>query len=378
MALRDDLKTLARLPRSTAPFLTAYLNARWDDEKQRERVRIFVKTQLKECLAEGAAGAPADASGVKEDAEKIENYVRGLVNREWDEDYAGVALFACSELDVFHIVRSHLPFVDRFVCSDRPILRPMAEQAHAGEPAVLAMVAGDAGRLVEFELGGVRREFSFADEEFPGRHEQGGWSQGRYQRHVDDHLHRNLKRLAQHLVKWVDERRVARVVLSGPDPLLAAFDEHLPKRLRGAVCARIHIDYNATSDAIQAAALGALTEARQREDHEAVNVLLDKGLGTSRAVADPEEVAQAVAAGKVHVLYQDVGFSMAGWKCFQCKALGVRVPLGCPVCGAPVEGVDLGEEFVRDTLAADGRFVSVQGHAELQRRGGVAAALRYS
>ncbi|MBE0618229.1 MAG: hypothetical protein IH608_09930, partial [Proteobacteria bacterium] len=235
MAMYDELRDLAKLPRTDAPFLSLYLNTRWDSEKQREKVRIFVKTKLKECLAAGGS-LPAEARrGLEEDTEKVEHYVRGLVNREWDEPFDGVAVFACSGMGEYRVVRSHLPFEQFFACADRPILSGVAWHTHEGEPALLALVSGDAGRLLEFDMGGVSREFSFTDEEFPGRHDQGGWSQTRYQRHVEEHLGRNLRRLAEHLVRWADERRVVRIALSGPEQLLGSFEPLLPKRLASAV-----------------------------------------------------------------------------------------------------------------------------------------------
>jgi len=109
-----------------------------------------------------------------------------------------------------------------------------------------------------------------------------------------------------------------------------------------------------------------------------VENLLNKVRGTGRAVVGPDSVAQAVAAGRVHVLYLARSFRESGWKCFQCGALGIKVPLGCPQCGKPVEGVELGEEFVRGTLAADGKVVAVNGHEGLLSEGGVGAALRYA
>ena len=377
MALSDDLKQLAKLPRSSSPFLTLYLNTRWDSEKQRERVRIFVKTKLKECLA-GNSGLPAAArQDMETDAEKVGHYAKGVVNREWDEVYRGIAVFACSSFGVYRSVRSHMPFDDFFACADRPILRPAVEQAHAGEAGVLALVAADAGRLVEFELGGIRRDFVFEDEEFPGRHEQGGWSQARYQRHVEEHIHRNLKRLSGHLVKWADERRVRRVALSGPPPLLASFEDHLPKRIQASICARIHLDPKASPDVMHTETLKVFREARERDDRRAVDELLDKGVGTGRAATGPEAVAETVASGKVHELHLAPGFRESGWKCFQCGTLGVRVPLGCHVCGGAVEGVELGEEFIRGTLARDGKVLIVEGHEGLWDERGVAALLRY-
>jgi peptide chain release factor subunit 1 len=378
MALRDELKHLAKLPRTSSPFLSLYLNTRWDSEKQRERVRIFVKGQLKSCLAGSGKLDPSARKGMEEDAEKVEHYVRGLVNREWDESYDGVAVFACSALGEYRVIRSHAPFEQHFTCADRPMLRPAAEQAHAGQAAVLALVSGDGGRLLEFSLGGVTREFSFVDEEFPGRHDQGGWSQARYQRHVEEHLARNLKRLAEHLTKWVDERRIDRVVLSGPDPLLGTFETLLPKRVADAVCDRLHLDPSLASDAVLAETLSALDAARRRDDGQAVDGLLDSGRKAGRVAVGPEPVAQAVSGGKVHVLYLESAFRESGWKCFHCGALGIKVPLGCPRCAKAVEGVELGEEFVRGTLATDGRVVAVDGHDGLRAEGGAGAVLRYA
>lgn len=378
MNLTEQLHRLATLPPSSAPFLSLYLNTRWDSEKERERVRIFVKTRLKENLTR-LGGLPAEARrGLGEDAEKIEHYVRGVVNREWDEACGGVAVFSCSALGVHEVVRSRMPFPDLLECSDRPILRPVVDQARSGEPAVLALVSGDAGRLVEFELGGVTREFSFRDDEFPGRHDQGGWSQSRYQRHVEEHLTRNLRRLAEHLTGWIDERRVGRVVLSGPSQLLAAFEACLPKRSQESVCARLNIDPNAPAEAIHGEALEALRRAREDEDRADLDELLGKVLGTGKAVVGPEAVAQALRAGKVRTLYVDRSFRDSGWRCPACGAVGSRTPGACPECAGAVEASDLGEEFIRAALATDGRVVTIAEHDGVRAVGGVAARLRYA
>ncbi|MBI5016632.1 MAG: hypothetical protein HZB55_14225 [Deltaproteobacteria bacterium] len=378
MALLEEMKGLARIPRSSFPFLTLYLNTRWDSEKQRERVRIFVKTKLKEFLASHESTNGAVRQSLEEDVEKLDNYVQGLVNREWDESSNGVAAFACAGQGVFTLVRSRVAFEEGFHCLDRPVLRPALRQARVGEPAVLCLVAGDSGRLLEFELGGVRREFSFRDEEFPGRHEQGGWSQARYQRHVEEHLSRNLKRLAEHLVKWVDERAIRRVLLSGPESDLSLFEPQLPKRVRQVVVGRLRIDPAAAPPAVEAEVQRALERARAQEDGQAVDEVLERAPGGGRGLTGAEAVAGAVGLGKVHVLYLDQGFREVGWACSGCGRLGVKMPLGCPACSAPVATVELGEEFVRGALAADGSVVVVEDHSGLRAEGGVAALLRYS
>ncbi len=365
------IKGLARLPPSASPFFTLYLNTRWSTEKERERVRIFVKSHLRQCL--GGPGEPLP--GVREDAEKIEYYVRGLVNREWDEVYGGIAVFACSALGVYRVVKSHIPFADEFRCSDRPVLRPVVENLHEGERGVLALVGADSGKLYEFHLGGVVREYAFEDEEFPGRHDQGGWSQARYQRHIEDHLLRNLRRLAGRLVSWVDEHDVRRIAVAGPEEVVTAFVRELPERVVQRVCARLHVDPHAGFERVQKEVLDAFRSARRQEDRRRVVEVLERG--GRRAGVGLGAVAEAVRDGKIHRLFLDRAFQVQGWKCFACGEMGERTPLGCPRCGEPVETVELGEEFVRGVLAADGEVFVVTGVPELERAGGVAAGLRY-
>ena len=62
MATRSDVQArlaeLARRPPGARPVVSVYLNTRWTDENQRERVRIFLKNRLREARA--AAGQPAE------------------------------------------------------------------------------------------------------------------------------------------------------------------------------------------------------------------------------------------------------------------------------------------------------------------------------
>ncbi|WP_025321727.1 baeRF10 domain-containing protein [Deferrisoma camini] len=371
MDLDREIRRLARLARTEHPFFTVYLNTRWNSERERERVRIFVKSRLRECLGSEPAEAGA---GVEADREKIEHYVKGLVAREWDEEYNGVAVFACSGLGVYRIVRSYIPFRDEVQCADRPFLKQAVENLWEGQRGILAHVGSEGGSLYEFHLGGVVRTWRFEDEEFPGRHEQGGWSQARYQRHVEDHLHRNLRRLADRMTAWVDERGGCRVVVAGPDEIVAAFEREVPRRIQERLAARLRVDPHAGSAEVVERSLAALARARDREAAGRLQRVLDRDGGRALGTV---AVCTAVRDGRVHELFLLKGFRRPGWACASCGELGERVPLGCPRCERPVEAVDLGEEWVRRVLASDGQIAFLDGHEGLEAAGGVAAALRY-
>jgi len=374
--LQDNIKALSKLPRSIqAPFLTLYLNTTWSSEKDRERVRLYVKNGRKELTAQSAYASES----VEKDWALLEESVDSLINREWGEDNRGVAIFSCSEMGVNQTVSSRMPFRDSLHCADRPVLRQAAEQAHLGEPAILAQATSKSGRLIKFDLAGEKTILSFVDNEFPGRHDQGGWSQARFQRHIDEHIHRNLKRLAEELTGWIDSSGAKRVVLSGSEVILARFEEHLPKRIGDAVCARIHIEPTATDDVVRAMTLEALKKALEEKDRLSLDTVLDKGLAMGHAVAGASMTADCASnLGKIHCLYIDRDFNLDGWTCVECGAVGPGSDSACPTCSAPVVRAELGEELVRATLAGEGSIVTVTGHDGLRREGGVAATVRYT
>jgi hypothetical protein len=47
MEMKGEIRRLARMEESPYPFCSQYLNTKWDDEQQRERIRLFLKNQLK-------------------------------------------------------------------------------------------------------------------------------------------------------------------------------------------------------------------------------------------------------------------------------------------------------------------------------------------
>jgi len=67
MDMRSEIRKLARTEESPYPFLSLYIDTKWDDEQQRERIRLFTKNQLKRGYdqikeREGWEGSAADAT----------------------------------------------------------------------------------------------------------------------------------------------------------------------------------------------------------------------------------------------------------------------------------------------------------------------------
>ena len=80
MDTKKEIRALAKIPETDYPFISLYLNTKWEDEKQRERVRLFVKNELKE-----AKKIVSDDEKIRKslwsDSEKIQRYIDGVIQR---------------------------------------------------------------------------------------------------------------------------------------------------------------------------------------------------------------------------------------------------------------------------------------------------------
>src|SRR3989304_5550782 len=66
----------------------------------------------------------------------------------------------------------------------------------------------------------------------PGRHDQGGWSQARFQRHIDFHFGLHLNRLVEQLEDLHHDRRFKQLVIGCGEETVSELLKMLPDNLR--------------------------------------------------------------------------------------------------------------------------------------------------
>ena len=96
-------------------------------------------------------------------------------------------------------------------------LAPLVSLVGRGEGALVVVVGRERGDLYRLRAGRLE-EIVEQHDETPGRHDQGGWSQARYQRHIEKLVHDHLKEVAE----LVDERLRR---LRGPRVIVVASEE---------------------------------------------------------------------------------------------------------------------------------------------------------
>ncbi|MBI4591547.1 MAG: hypothetical protein HY725_22205 [Candidatus Rokubacteria bacterium] len=373
MDFNRRLAELAKIKRAATPVVSVYLNTRWADEQQRDRVRVFLKNELRKARQAGAG------RGVESDLAWIQAEAESLIEQARFTEAHGVALFACEGLGLRQILPLRIPFEDTFVVAEAPFLRPLAMLLEKIPSALIVFVDGESARLIPLNAEGAGEEVTLASE-VPGHHRRGGWAQlaqSRYQRHIQAHRGRHFEAVAKALINLTEGNGVQRIVMAGEPRTLTAFRKRLPQRIADRIVGSVSGARHESASVLLGRAAEFLLHREGQGEGEAVDAVLTEAAKSRGAVAGLQETLEAVTRGAVHRLYLLKGFGEPGWVCAECGALGQGESPACRLCGGTTRAMELGEAIVDRVIATGGKVQTIGVHQGLARVGGVAALLRY-
>jgi peptide chain release factor subunit 1 len=310
---------------------------------------------------------------LREDLERIRRYV----DDEFDRDGSrGLAIF-CSRLDnLWRPLPLVDPVPDELKLGRELYLAPLVPMVGRADGALVAVVSRERGDV--YRLGAGRLEP--LDERFdeqPGRHDQGGWSQANYQRHIENLVHEHLKGFAERLDRRVRRLKPSHVVMICQEELRAEVTDLLARETVESIVGWTQAEAHAGPPELLHAARPLLEEARLRKERKVVARWQDESGRAGRATAGWRDTIEAAADGRVEVLLYREGASGQAWQCPQCGR-GSAEGGTCPLDGTTLEVYpDALDLAVHQTLHHGGRVTVLSNGAELPAAGGVGALLRY-
>jgi stalled ribosome rescue protein Dom34 len=183
--------------------------------------------------------------------------------------------------------------------------------------------------------------------------------------------------VAEALIGLVEENGAQRIVMAGETRTVGAFSKHLPQQINERVVGSISGTKHEPAKGMAERAQELLARLEEEEEAAAVDAVLTEAAKGRRAVAGLDESLEAVSRGAVHRLYLIKGFNEAGRACVECGRLQSGSDPTCRVCGNAATATELGEALVSRVVATGGAVEMIGSHPQLERVGGVAAALRY-
>jgi peptide chain release factor subunit 1 len=311
--------------------------------------------------------------GLKEDFERIRRYF----DAEFDRDGAqGMAVFVDGRDDLWVTLRLNEPVRDRATVGRTCFLAPLVSLVGKGDGALVAFVGRERGDVYGLRDGSLR-ELADHTEEQPRRHDQGGWSQARFQRHIDNLAVEHMRAVADELDAQVRRAHGTSVVIFCAEEMRAEFEELLSQETRAAVAGWTQAEAHATPAELLELATPILEEHRARQEQDVLERWREETGRGGRAAAGWEDTLAAVSDARVDILLFQEEVDREAWQCPACGRASLAGG-SCPLDGTELEhrpdGLDLA---VRQTLVHGGTAWAVRHHQDLEPFEGIGALLRY-
>jgi peptide chain release factor subunit 1 len=294
--LIDHLDKLARVEATPFPMLSLYLNNEVDSTG-RPTYDLFLRKELRERVNTYAAPS-AERESLDRDVDRIERYVA----RELKRSTRGLALFACAGADLFDAIQLGVSFDrNQLVVSERPHLYPLARIDDEYPRYAALIVDTNRARIYVFSTG---RTVGATEVHTPKtkRSKAGGWSQPRFQRHVENVHLQHAKEVVERLDQIVAADAVDRVVLAGDELIVPLLKEQLPDRLARKLVDVLRLDIRAPEHEVLAATLDALQRRDEETDEAVVRDLIGEYRAGGLALVGVERVLAALRKGQVDTL----------------------------------------------------------------------------
>jgi peptide chain release factor subunit 1 len=372
---RDELRRLAQVRLDRPAVISLYL-----DLDPAQFATPPARATAVRSLLDDAERKLRDLDGLShQDRAELEASLKraaDLLERDLPTEGAqGLAVFSSEPAGLFETLKLPRPVRSRVAIGHSPLVGPLA-RLERRERWCVALVSRRDARIFRGSPDGLREIEQIHDVVF-GQHDQGGWSQARYQRGIEKEKDDHLRHTAEALMKHFKRRPFQRLIVGGPREVAADFESKLHGYLSERLAGRIEVDVdNSSPEQVLQRAQPLFEELEEEREAAALERLGEGG----RAALGLEDVLQALNERRVECLLLDERFAAPGASCPECGWLGPGGERTCPVDGRELVRLDdLTEAAIELTLQQSAEVLGLtRRREELQERaGGVAALLRF-
>jgi peptide chain release factor subunit 1 len=373
----DELRDLAAFEAEKGCAVSLYL----DLDPSVSPTAGDAATRLHSLLDEAAKGDGANRrdlshdqrQGLKADFTRIQDYYEREFTREGAR---GLAVFIAGLDNVWRPLALTEPVRDDVKVGRTLYLAPLVPLIGRGEGAVVVVVGRERGRFYRLR-GGRLEELVDHTEEQPGQHDQGGWSQARYQRHIETLVHDHLKEVAEELDRVVRRLHGPQFVVISSEETRADFDDLLSKDAAAAIVGWTHAEAHAQAPELLELATPVLERWRAEQEQAALERWREEAGRDGRAAAGWEQTLEAASDGRVDLLLFQDGADHPAVRCPRCGRVALEDGK-CPLDGTSMERSEEGLDLaVHQTLIHGGSVWAVQHRQDLEPVEGIGALLRY-
>ena len=368
---QERLRRLADVRPEQGRVLSVFLNldpSQFATGAARSTAITSVMTEAAHKVEELADLSHDELVALREDVDRVRGVLEG--SGIAGNGTRAVAVYACKPADLLETVQLGRIVESQVVIDRTPYVEPLVEQV-TGERWMVLLANRRTARFFSGD-GHAFEETDRVEDDVHSQHQQGGWSQQRYERSVDkdkdDHLaHAADLAFAAHKLRGID-----RLLVGGPEEIVSDLTGKLHSYLRERVMGQVQVDVeNSTVEDVRRAAAQAVEAHEKYAEREALDRLAEGvGRGT-RGTAGLDDTLAALNEARVEILLLAEGFRAPG--CLE-RDTGTLHPAGYE-SGEELD--DVGEAAIEKAIEQAAKVVVVRYHDDLESLGGIGAVLRF-
>ena len=373
----DDLRALATFEAQDGCTISLYV----DLDPSVAPTAADAATRVNSLLDEAAKSEAAlrrdlthvQRASIRDDLDRIRRFYAEEFVREGAR---GLAIFAAGLDNLWRA----MPLLDRVddvvkVGSELHVV-PLVPLVGRGDGALVVAVSRERGEILRLRGGRLEDAANVSDDQ-PRRHDQGGWSQARYQRRIDNLAHEHLRDVAERLDELVRRSNGSMVVVVATGETRAEFDALLSPETHAVVAGWTTAEAHAGSAELLNLALPVVERRSEDDERAAVEHWRESAGRAGRASRGWEQTLEAASDGRIQVLLFQQGIDREAFRCRACGRVAAA-PGKCPLDGTVLEARDEGLDLaVHQTLLHGGSARELRQHHDLEPVGGIGALLRY-
>lgn len=371
--LREQLDRLAAFTPTEMPVLSLYLNMA-PNEQGKDQFGPFLRKTFSERILtlNGAA-----RKSFERDVERINDYLSNQVRPSAN----GLALFACAaENDFFQAIQLDVPLDHNWLYIGAvPHLYPLARLNDQNPRYAALLVDTNSARLFVFGLRSTEAREQVTNVK-TRKSMTGGWSQARYQRHIENYHQQHMKEVVDVLDRVVRDEHINQVVVACDAVARPILMEQLPKQLAEKVIDITKMDAKAPEHQVLTETMEALREKDAETDAERVQTLLDASRSGGLGVIGPESTLAALVMGQVEELLITATperLRRARVATDLVTPGPVEIDTSSPNSQVDTERHKLADELVTKAQQTSARIRFIEHPKLLEEVGGVGAILRF-
>ena len=367
------LERLLNFEPTAAPVISLYLDARADQHGQQNFLPV-VRKQLTE-RSKSYENQSEERLSFEEDFVRIVRYLEGDVPASVE----GLAIFACSaENDWFEVGQFDAPFErNRVFVSDRPHLYPLARLIDQDRRYAVVLADTNSAQIFVFAAGRAveRQEVENVKTK---QTKVGGWSQARYQRHVQNYHLQHAKEVVDMLEKIVRDEGIEQIVLAGDEAtVIPMLREQMSKEMAEKVIDALSLGINTPEHELLEESLTAFRRHDSLTDMEKVERLLNEYRADDLGVAGAPETLAALSNGQVEELLIAAKPENIQYDETEVEKVLKLYPADV-VLPESLDQRTIADELVRRAnVLSSAKVTFIEDSTRLERLGGVGGLLRY-